>query len=1249
MTIMLKQLLSIFSFILLSSQGIFAQLQVQSTNQSNVTPYSLITNFMNNAGCNVISATYVGASLATGSFSGGSNAFGVNKGLLLTTGKAATDSLSFGADGVGADFANTDNTSDAQYAPLSELGYNLFDAAYYRVTFQPYNKKIRFKYVFASEEFPSFGCSQFSDVFAVFLEGPGFPVPTNITLIPDTDLPVSINNIHPAYQTCPALNEFYYNDNQFTDKAPTYDGYLDPFYAEATVQPCGTYTMTIIIADVGDATTDSGVFIEANSYGKMGKINASLSNTSKVLPEHSVGLPITLTFADLPPLELPVTIKFGGDATYGVDYQVSNSVFTVNSPDTVIHFTIHPIKDNLNETVESLQIKVKGALCLEKTYQLLLADPSTLYQSDDTLLLVGNTLTIGGEMTALSDKKWSFASTSPPISLVDGAGSTSNLTANILLPNLLFDNERLIESVCLNVTHPQADEIDVFLKAPNGALLELSTDNGGSGDNYTNTCFSAPANQSITASAAPFTGTFQPEGNWEDILGAPLNGIWSLYISDDDFGNSGTLDNWNVTFSGAGLEDFKYLWSTGATTKTINIQQAGVYTVTVTNSISTYTKKITVLKPCKSASKTFTICPNEAVTVNNVVYNAANSSGYQVFPISTGCDSVLFVQLQFITNLQSTQNATICAGSSYTFGNQILISSGTYQNTIPYLGCDSTISLQLQVLPSISTALNASICPGGSYTFGNQTIQSAGNYQRVLTASNGCDSTIFLQLQVVPPISTNQNASICTGGSYVFGNQTIQSAGNYQRVLTAANGCDSTIFLQLQVLPPISTNQNASICTGGSYVFGNQTIQAAGNYQRVLTAANGCDSTILLQLQVVPPISTNQNASICTGGSYVFGNQTIQSAGNYQRVLTAANGCDSTIILNLQVLPSIVSTQNLSICTGSVYAFGNQILQTTGTYSNVFTTINGCDSLVTLNLQVSNIISNTQNITICQGENFIFGNQTLTVSGVYQNLYNTPSGCDSSVILNLQVLAPISTTQTATICSGGAYTFGNQILTIGGNYQQLFQSISGCDSTVNLNLKVLPVFTNIINAVICQGDIYNFEGQLLETAGTYQRVLTSVNGCDSIQLLFLAVLPTITNTIDTTISFGETLVIGGNTFSQPGNYSITLMANNGCDSVLLIRIELISSVAQSSSNSKQVTIQPNPSSNEVFIRWTKNTQFNQLGVYGMDKKEVFFDRISPVDDYYKLDISNWPPGVYIVKLYAKGEVVVKKLIKISAF
>jgi subtilisin-like proprotein convertase family protein len=108
-------------------------------------------------------------------------------------------------------------------------------------------------------------------------------------------------------------------------------------------------------------------------------------------------------------------------------------------------------------------------------------------------------------------------------------------------------------NVTVNITHPIDQELDIFLVAPNGTEIELSTDNGGLGANYTNTIFDDAAGLSITAGVAPFTGTFRPEENLAQLAGIPVAGTWRLRIIDDtpgggEFPAAGTLNDWSLQF-----------------------------------------------------------------------------------------------------------------------------------------------------------------------------------------------------------------------------------------------------------------------------------------------------------------------------------------------------------------------------------------------------------------------------------------------------------------------------------------------------------------------------------------------------------------------------------------------------------------------------------------------------------------------------------------------------------------------------
>ena len=91
-----------------------------------------------------------------------------------------------------------------------------------------------------------------------------------------------------------------------------------------------------------------------------------------------------------------------------------------------------------------------------------------------------------------------------------------------------------------NLTHTFDGDLDIFLVAPNGTRVELSTDNGGTGDNFVNTVFDDQAATSITVGTPPYTGSFKPEGLLSTLNGIPANGTWTLEITDDATTDVGT-------------------------------------------------------------------------------------------------------------------------------------------------------------------------------------------------------------------------------------------------------------------------------------------------------------------------------------------------------------------------------------------------------------------------------------------------------------------------------------------------------------------------------------------------------------------------------------------------------------------------------------------------------------------------------------------------------------------------------------
>ncbi|MFA6402639.1 MAG: choice-of-anchor tandem repeat GloVer-containing protein, partial [Salinivirgaceae bacterium] len=348
------------------------------------------------------------------------------------------------------------------------------------------------------------------------------------------------------------------------------------------------------------------------------------------------------------------------------------------------------------------------------------------------------------------------------------------------------------------------------------------------------------------------------------------------------------------------------------------------------------------------------------------------------------------------------------------------------------------------------------------FNFGNDSIANKHNFN----GTNG-QSPLFGSLLFVDkyPIYDTIYATICNGESYYLGIQPYTVAGNYISKLESTSGVDSTVILYLSVNPSYSVPKIDSICQGSSYVFGSQTLTTAGTYNENFPTIYGCDSIVTLTLSLKPVYKDTLVVSICKGETYNLGSQIIDSTGVFTEVLVTAAGCDSTIVVNLTVIPKILSNINVSICQGGSYSFGGNALTVSGTYKDTVPSVNtGCDSIITLTLNVNPIILKNINASICQGDSYSFGGNALTVSGTYKDTVpSVNTGCDSIVTLTLNVNPIYSDTLTATICKGDIYILGTQSITEAGTYVEAFPSQLGCDSivTVMLNVDSLPTKPSI--------------------------------------------------------------------------------------------------------------------------------------------------------------------------------------------
>ena len=385
------------------------------------------------------------------------------------------------------------------------------------------------------------------------------------------------------------------------------------------------------------------------------------------------------------------------------------------------------------------------------------------------------------------------------------------------------------------------------------------------------------------------------------------------------------------------------------------------------------------------------------VTINGTLYLTANYnvnfSGYMGFTASTGGStdkhSVRDVTIYAdIASADAGPDVSICSGETFQVGTannpEFLYSWNTEVNMN-----DSTLSD-----PSI-TLINSSSDP----------IVEEYIVTAILSSNpNSCPVQDTVQVIVNPIQETNLNETICQGNSFNLGSTDYATSGVYQEVFSDVNGCDSSVTLDLMVLPELVSSIDESICFGGEYDLGGVQYNSTGTYQFTTQNSQGCDSTITLNLIVLPEITASLNESICFGVFYEFGGVQYDQTGSYVFTTQNAQGCDSTTTLNLTVNPTQEYQYAFSICEGETYDFNGEVLTETGIYTSLIQSSEGCDSIVELNLTVHPTFITSENFEICEGEDFVFEGQSFSSEGSYDFDFQSEFGCDSLVTINLTIL-----------------------------------------------------------------------------------------------------------------------------------------------------------------------------------------------------------------------------------------------------
>jgi len=213
------------------------------------------------------------------------------------------------------------------------------------------------------------------------------------------------------------------------------------------------------------------------------------------------------------------------------------------------------------------------------------------------------------------------------------------------------------------------------------------------------------------------------------------------------------------------------------------------------------------------------------------------------------------------------------------------------------------------------------------------------------------------QLQSNPKQFNTQSLQFCAADTWIHNGFSHHRDTTFTDSLKNQFGCDSLIQYKLTFKPRSFTFLNPKICRGDSFSVGSRFYRISGSYTDTFTNFRGCDSIVNTSLTVLTDTTISIKSAICLGDTLRFNNLPFFASGNYQIKTSRINGCDSVINLQLTVNPPQFVSQQLSLCNTDSFAYRSEKYPLPLSLRDTLSAFTGCDSVFELSVISHNIKS----------------------------------------------------------------------------------------------------------------------------------------------------------------------------------------------------------------------------------------------------------------------------------------------------
>lgn len=338
---------------------------------------------------------------------------------------------------------------------------------------------------------------------------------------------------------------------------------------------------------------------------------------------------------------------------------------------------------------------------------------------------------------------------------------------------------------------------------------------------------------------------------------------------------------------------------------------------------------------------------------------------------------------------------------------------------------------------------------------------------------------------------------ICNGSDYNFANgnkvKNIQVDTTIHEILP----CGQTGIIDIQVIPTNTIiHQYDTVCNSGTYTFpdGITTSISPNNFFTETTHTSSfvgaccCDSLVITHLHLLPSSSKHEYINVYSNSSYIFPDgsmiESVYHDMDHSNIFTTFQGCDSIIYTHLHELPRKGSYETKFVCKNDSYTFPDGVtinnIMNNITHVSKFTLYNGCDSFINTSIITLPNKQINYSVQLCSGLSYMFPDGSLLVNiesdTTITNSFNTSMGCDSIITTTINIKPPYNTAQTIELCKGSSYQLpdGTTLTDIQSDTtitNSLF-SVHGCDSVITTSIQVHSPSQINETVDVCKGSSY---------------------------------------------------------------------------------------------------------------------------------------------------------------------------------